>query len=49
MAREEAAENEAESVSFAHRLLQRSREISGHPSPVDPRLAADAAVARPDA
>jgi hypothetical protein len=49
MAREEAAENEAESISFAHRLLQRSREIAGDPSPVDPRLAADAAVARPDA
>ncbi len=38
MAREEAAENEAGSISLAHRLLQRSRQISSDLSPVDPRL-----------
>ncbi len=42
LAKEVAADNEAEreveSVEFARRLLQRSRELSSGPSPVDPRL-----------
>ena len=38
MAREEAAEDQAKSMSFARGLLQRSRELSSGPSAVDPRF-----------
>lgn len=49
MAREEAAGNEAESTSFADRLLQRSRELSSNPSPGEPRFAESTAKPGVDA
>ena len=49
MAREEVAGKEAESRSFAHRLLQRSGKLSSNPSSGEPRFAESTAKAGVDA